>query len=313
MIEIASLLNTDADLTRLQAELVTCLAQSGMPLPEDEHILSFVAESVRFGRARAALAVEGGEACGVIAWRVEGDAGFVFLFCVLAAASPAAAAQLLQEALRDLPAARVPRGIYAELPAVSAAIRAALEGAGFVGVARTLMQYDLRRQAASHSALPAGYALNAWDDDWLEAAADVIYQANIGTLDAMIIPEMQSLPSTRRIVFHVLQGRYGLFDPAASGVICAGDAVVGVTLVTRRHTGPGFTAEICVLEAHRRRGLARSLMLHTHAALQGDGVAWNTLGVTAGNPARRLYESLGYMPIGTLWAFVRPRPARWPA
>ncbi|MBN2469363.1 MAG: GNAT family N-acetyltransferase, partial [Anaerolineae bacterium] len=63
---------------------------------------------------------------------------------------------------------------------------------------------------------------------------------------------------------------------------------------------------------HRRRGLARHLMLHTHAALRAAGVEHNTLGVTQGNPARRLYDSLGYAPIGGVWAYVHPPPAEWP-
>lgn len=313
MLEIVSPLTTDADLARLQVALVADLAQSGMPLPEDDTILDFVIRSLRFGNMRAALAVQDGEAVGMVAWRVEGEAGFIMLFCVLADAPPPAAGLLLGEALRDLTSGRAPRGVYVELPGGSPALHVVLAAAGFVGVERIIMQCDLRLHAADPGGLPSGYALSSWEDACLPAAADVIYQANIGTVDAMIIPEMQSLASTRRIVFQVLQGRYGLFDAAASGVIRAGDEVVGVTLVTRRSNGPGFTAEICVQADHRRRGLARQLMLHTHAALRADGMDWNTLGVTAGNPARRLYEALGYAPFGAMRAYVYPRPAGWPA
>ncbi|MBN2471986.1 MAG: GNAT family N-acetyltransferase, partial [Anaerolineae bacterium] len=293
--DIISPLRTHARLDRLRARLVAYLAQSGMPLPEDENLLEFITTSMRFGNMRAALAVEEGDAVGVIAWRVEGDAGFIVLFCVLEEAPSQAAGRLLEEALCGL-AGQAPRGIYVELPEVSDVVRAALEAADFAGVARTIMQCDVRALAGGDlPVLAPGYRLRAWDDAWLEAAADVIYRANIGAVDAMIIPEMQSLPGTLRIVRQALQGRYGLFDPAASGLILNAEGeAAGVTLVTRRHSGAGFTAEICVLPDHRRRGLARHLMLHTHAALRAAGVTHNTLGVTQGNPARRLYDSLGY-------------------
>lgn len=313
-IEIVSPLKSTANREALRRGLVAYLARSGMPLPEDENILDYIQSSMRFGNMRAVLAVAYGDAIGIVAWRVEGDAGFVVLFCVLPGAEPRTAELLLAEALCDMRPERVPRGIYAELPELSSEVRAALESAGFVGVERAILQCDLRSQAdVTELALPPGYRLQHWEEGCLEAGAEVIYRANVGTVDAMIIPELQTLPGTLRIVRQCLQGRYGTFDARASGLIQAGPGHrVGVTLVTRRHGGMGFTAEICVLPEHRRRGLARSLMQHTHGVLRSDGVAINTLGVTVGNPARFLYDSLGFQPLGGVWTYVWPRPQDWP-
>lgn len=311
-IQLLSPLDSAASLERLSVGLVTHLAQSGMPLPEDECVLEYVKSAMRFGNMRALLAVRQGEAVGTVAWRVEADAGFVVLFYVLADEDPETVGALLGAAMTDLRRASVPRGVYAELPEVPSVVQAAFTQAGFVGVERVIMQNRLH-QPAPALVMPDGYRLVTWADDHLDAAASVVYHANVGSVDAMIIPELQTYPGTVRIVELSLQGRYGTFDRQGSALILdATGSVVGVTLVTRRHGEMGFTAEICVLPLHRRRGIARALMLHTHQTLLADGLALNTLGVTLGNPARKLYESLGYEPLGSVWTYVWPRPESWP-
>ena len=191
------------------------------------------------------------------------------------------------------------------------AVREALHACGFVGVERLIMRADLSGRAWTASP-PAGYTLRSWESADLTPAAHVIYCANVGALDAQIIPELRSEEAVRQIVWQTTVGRYGAFDTRASGtVLDAGGALVGVTLATRRRSGQGFTAEICVLPEHRRRGLARALIVHSHASFQADGILTGMLGVTDGNPARYLYESLGNSRIGSVWTYVWPRPEGW--
>ena len=162
--------------------------------------------------------------------------------------------------------------------------------------------------------LPPDCRLAAWQPGFSEAVAAVIYEANLGTRDAQIIPELRSLVDVQTIVTQTVQGRYGVFDPEASSVVqTAEGAVVAGTLATRRRTGQGFTAEICVLPAYRRQGLARALLTQSHRAFVQHGLNEAMLGVTVGNPALHLYERLGYMRRGSVWTYVWPRPEGWDA
>ncbi|GAB4575978.1 MAG: hypothetical protein Kow0077_30180 [Anaerolineae bacterium] len=311
-ITLLSPLKSDAAEDRLADGLVAYLASTGLPLPEDGCLLKHIRTAMQFGSMQAVLAVSDGEAVGVVAWRVEHDAGFIVLFYVLPDVPVASAEALLAQAMSALQRKNTPLGIYAELPAESQAVLAALQRNGFVGVERVIMACDLTANTWSVE-VPAAYDLVKWQPAAVHAAARVLYEANRGTIDSLIIPELQSLKTTQVIVEQTLKGRYGDFDPNASGMVYHrnGD-LVGVTLVTRRHVGQGFTAEICVLPEHRRRGLAHALMCHTHQELLAQGLTHNTLGVTATNPARALYAALGYRPVGRVCTYVWPRPANWP-
>lgn len=314
--QLLSPLESIASLERLSIGLVTHLAQSGMPVPEDECVLDYIKSAMRFGNMRALLAVRQDEAVGAVAWRVEADTGFVVLLYVLPDADQATAGSLVEAVMADLSGRVGLRSIVAELPDVPPEVQAAFARMGFVGVKRDVMQCHLGGDTLAQPlpvAMPDGYRLAAWQDAHLEVAATVIYRANVGTVDAMIIPELQTIEETTRILEQSLRGRFGAFDRHSSGVVLDSQGVVvGVTLVTRRHGGMGFTAEICVLPEHRRKGIARALMLHTHQTLLVDGVQLNTLGVTLGNPARHLYTSLGYTPLGSVWTYVWPCPDAWP-
>lgn len=53
-------------------------------------------------------------------------------------------------------------------------------------------------------------------------------------------------------------------------------------------------ASVYVAPAHRRQGVGRQLLALFLEDAEADGVATATLGVGPGNPARRLYEALGF-------------------
>ncbi len=299
--------------SRLSAGLAAYRAATGMSLPEDWRILEYLKAAARRGAVQALAAVTSREAVGVAAWYPEHGVGVLDLLYVLPEVSPEVAHALLRYAMDDLRRRGRGDSIYAELPPVQTVVDAALTAEGFVGVQRWLMQIDLvGRGEWPVIRLPCGYTLSAWRDERVEQAAQVIYRANIGTLDALIIPELSTPDSTLCIVRQSLQGRYGAFDRAASGIVEADGQVVAASLATRRRGGQGFTAEICVLPEYRRQGLARALMHQAHAVFAADGLTEALLGVTVGNPALLLYESLGYSMIGSVWSYIWPRPQSWP-
>ena len=318
MITLTPLLGNTADCDALSAGLAAHLQASGMPLPEDQHMLDYLRMAARHGAMQVVVAVQAGTqpgVCGIVAWRVDRGAGFVNLLYLLPDLAPdvslRVACDLLEEAQVGVRQTVTTGEVFAELAEVPVPVAGALAKLGFVGVERVIMRAALEGQPW-RVVTPPGYTTRGWQADDLNAAADVIHGANLGMLDAQIIPELRSLEGVRHIVRQTVNGRYGAFDSEASGAIVTDEGeIVAVTLATRRRSGQGFTAEICVLPAHRRHGLARALLVRTHACFMAGGVTTGMLGVTDGNPARDLYEALGYTPVGSVWSYVCPRPEGW--
>lgn len=102
-------------------------------------------------------------------------------------------------------------------------------------------------------------------------------------------------------MYHENWGRLG----DAAFVANEDDRPVGAVwyrVFTQEQHGEGYVDErtpelaIAVDDGHRGRGIGRALMEAAHANAQADGFETISLSVDADNPARSLYERLGYRP-----------------
>jgi GNAT superfamily N-acetyltransferase len=96
--------------------------------------------------------------------------------------------------------------------------------------------------------------------------------------------------------------------PGDHGLVAEQEGPLGAAwyrTYTERNHGHGFVAEdipelaIAVVASRRLEGIGRLLLIRLIEASEVQGYAALSLSVNLGNPARRLYESVGFQPIGT--------------
>jgi GNAT superfamily N-acetyltransferase len=100
--------------------------------------------------------------------------------------------------------------------------------------------------------------------------------------------------------FHVGWGRDGDLALVAE-VDGTAVGLVWYRFFTAADHGEGFFDEatpevvVAVVDGHRGEGIGRALMEAIHARARADGIARLSLSADHDNPARRLYERLGYI------------------
>jgi ribosomal protein S18 acetylase RimI-like enzyme len=126
-------------------------------------------------------------------------------------------------------------------------------------------------------------------------------------------------PNADQVLADPLYAMYlaGWPRPGDFGLIAEQDRPVGAawyrTYIEASH-GYGFVAEdvpelsIAVILSHRHQGIGRRLLVDLINASVSQGYPALSLSVAEANPARRLYESVGFVLVekrGTSWTMVR--------
>jgi ribosomal protein S18 acetylase RimI-like enzyme len=105
--------------------------------------------------------------------------------------------------------------------------------------------------------------------------------------------------------------------PGDFGLVAEQDGPLGAAwyrTYTETDHGYGFIAEhvpelsIAVVASRRHEGIGRRLLVGLIQASVNQGYAALSLSVREANPARRLYESVGFVPVekhGTSWIMIR--------
>lgn len=154
-----------------------------------------------------------------------------------------------------------------------------------------------------------GYRLTPWHVRYLDAAAEVVYRANAGSLDARLYAPFfgDSPAACRHGLLAVLAGRYGSLHQPATQCAFHGPTLVGVNLVLAQSDDLASIIEISVDLAHQGHGLGRALMVAALQVLRRDRYERVELAVTDGNAAAiHLYESLGFHEVGRFPVCILP-------
>ncbi len=126
-------------------------------------------------------------------------------------------------------------------------------------------------------------------------------------------------PTSDQVLADPRYARYlvGWPRPGDFGLVAEEDEPVGAAwyrTFTEASHGYGFVAEdvpelaIAVIASHRHEGIGRRLLVALINAGVGQGYPALSLSVREANPARRLYESVGFVPVethGSSWTMVR--------
>ncbi len=148
--------------------------------------------------------------------------------------------------------------------------------------------------------VPRGLALRPCTSDLVGALADLYWEAYDPGVAAA------SLDEARADLEASFAGEYGPLWPEASPVLEQSGSVVAAVLTVRSapwdDVPPGpFVIELMTARSHRRRGLARLLMLESLHVAADEGASAVGLRVDSGNlAALSLYTDLGFRPVDRL-------------
>ncbi len=168
---------------------------------------------------------------------------------------------------------------------------------------RYRMELDLVAPLPAVSALPAGFAWQAWEDRLLETHALVKYECFRGELDGVIFPNLSDRDGCAQLMRDIA-ARPG-FRPESTWLVTHGDTSVATIQGVSDRAGTGCIQNVGVIPAYRGRGLGLAILLQALHGFRRYGLAKATLEVTAQNEnAVRMYRQVGFRFRKTLYKLV---------
>ncbi|MGA7924323.1 MAG: GNAT family N-acetyltransferase [Thermoplasmata archaeon] len=143
----------------------------------------------------------------------------------------------------------------------------------------------------------------------IDALTNLDMRAFQGSADESLVSD--SFEGDRRVLKQILDGLLGRFlDEASTAALTTEGALIGAVLAGEQSPRTAIILDLMVEPSHRRTGLATFLLRWALRALWALGFTGVRLWVTENNdPARRLYEKLGFHPTTSMSIYRWTRPA----
>jgi len=145
--------------------------------------------------------------------------------------------------------------------------------------------------------LPLEYQFNDYTPHLREQVADIVHRSNQENIDTLVFPEFfGSLENATRLLENTEQNRYGKYKEPHSKILINKGDIIGACFLTLMTDDTGYIPDICLLQEYRGKGIGKALLVHSMKEMTRleEGLEKINLDVTIDNPARYLYESLGY-------------------
>lgn len=198
---------------------------------------------------------------------------------------------LLREAVRALRAKPVDFIVSEFLPACRLNTAETFTDLGFTRIDRVLMRAPLAGEALQPDACPMVRSVDR--ADWARAA-DTLVSAYRDHPGSPLHPEVRNREEALLFMERAALGGYGKWLPAYFRAIPGEEGYEAVILGCEVAPDTGFVLHVATRRACRGRGYGAALLRDLGAQFRRQGLRYMALGVTAANPARRLYERLGF-------------------
>ncbi len=273
-------------------------------------VLNLLVEALATRRAQALVALEAGRPVGAVVFSQRGGEGRIHL---LHAPAPAVRDALLGRAEEEMAGSARFSATFPFL--VGESLTETFFRRGYRSIGRGRMVLSLETPPPE-AAVPAGYRLLPWQDDYFSDAAALMQEVHANPEDLALFPDLATAAGARRLLRRCLWGGFGPFDPSLAFMALAemGDSpdrplLAGLCLAVWHpgYSGQGFILDLGVSAAHRRKGLGRALVLSAARAFARAGATALGLAVNLSNrPALSLYGSLGFRLEERFVVFQRP-------
>jgi len=212
---------------------------------------------------------------------------------------------LAREAVAALDTAGKEGVIFDCVPLCRLDVGPAFRALGFEHIERLLMAAPAHAPGLALN--PAGLASRPYRPEEYPAVAEVIAAAYANHPDQRLHVETRGAHQAAVFVADAARGGCGPTHPEFGRVLCIEDRPAGVIIGCCAAPDVGLVIHVAVHPAYRNRGIGARLVQELASCFHNAGLDRIMLSVTAANPARRLYERLGFRAARTVDAYARWR------
>ncbi len=209
--------------------------------------------------------------------------------------------RLVAESVRMLRESGAKRILSEFVPLYAEDLGTTFGSLGFESVERAVMAAAASAPGLAPWGLPESVPITEADRG---DAAEVIIAAYEGHPDRKLHSDVGDTAAARAFLERVADGGFGLARRSFSRLIRKSGQCAGV--IAGCEIGPdiGFILQVAVAPAFQGKGLGTRLLREQAVAFRETGMARIALGVTMDNPARELYERLGFAVLRPVRAHV---------